>query len=576
MHNSEFVKRIRHFHPRAMAVAFLIASASEVDQFVPMAFDIAQRLDQPLAVLYPASEPEPSPAPKSAKRESKDAADTAAESSLPRFRVRTSFAELLEQAIQQHLHEHPTTPIQVATFEIPRDAVEIRHWINDPPETESFGRFRVETFFIPQRRGESDEAVYLAKNRLFETLPCETVYLAVNDDQAAPLPLAKIGSGGSSQPGENVARRLARRLSLQRPAHVDLTNRDPELNCLILGISGKASQTRIDNNKTWNEWRKDRELPVAMVVNPADSMLDRHLWELDNWIRVVFADYQMNRADREKLSGELTEGTRHSPEFILFIGISTLLACVGLLQDAPAVVIGAMLVAPLMTPLLGAGLAMIQGNRPLFLTAMRATVTGSLIAFFIGLLVGCLSLSVPAGLFPDSQLRLTGQMISRSHPNILDPLIGLAGGLAGGFAVGRDKKIGALAGVAIAAALVPPLATSGLEAVIVVAATVMVGSPAVLFELVTSDPADVLARTELIVDDPGPTDTVRLVFAPLALFLMNACAVILGAYVGMRLVGMHRTTFPKESKQWVTVAGIVLLLAVIFLLMAIPLVAFYA
>ena len=172
-----------------------------------------------------------------------------------------------------------------------------------------------------------------------------------------------------------------------------------------------------------------------------------------------------------------------------------------------------------------------------------------------------------------SQLRLTGEMIARSQPNLLDPFIGLAGGLAGGFAIGRDKKIGALAGVAIAAALVPPIATAGLEFVICIAAAVHDGSMATFFQLLTDDPLkhldSVLVDVELA-KRPSATTNARLVLAPFALFAMNACAVILGANLGLRLVGMHRTTYPKQTKRWVGVTATLLLLAVIALLMSIP------
>ncbi len=85
----------------------------------------------------------------------------------------------------------------------------------------------------------------------------------------------------------------------------------------------------------------------------------------------------------------------------------------------------------------------------------------------------------------------------------------------------------------------------------------------------------------ILIADPSEADrksthSVRLVLAPLALFLMNACTVILGAFLGLRLVGMHRTMFPKESQRWVSVAALVLITALLCLLMLVPVVAFYA
>jgi uncharacterized hydrophobic protein (TIGR00271 family) len=241
--------------------------------------------------------------------------------------------------------------------------------------------------------------------------------------------------------------------------------------------------------------------------------------------------------------------------------VATSLASIGLIQDSPAVIIGAMLVAPLMTPLLGAGLSMIQGNIRLLNQAIRATLMGVSLSLLIGASVGCLVMAMPGRLFLDAPIHLTDEMISRSHPNLLDPLIGLAAGLAGGFALGRDKKVGAVAGVAIAAALVPPIATAGLEASIV--------GPAILQrtielqELFVAD-ADTLADAGLIVETHKPFRQVSLIAGPLILFAMNACTVVIGAFLGLRIVGMHRTMYPKKSKPWVVAVSIMLISAISF------------
>ena len=73
---------------------------------------------------------------------------------------------------------------------------------------------------------------------------------------------------------------------------------------------------------------------------------------------------------RIALVNQLQDESRWSFDFFALIALSTAIAALGLLQDSAAVVIGAMLVAPLMTPLLGAGLAVAQGNLPLVTTAV--------------------------------------------------------------------------------------------------------------------------------------------------------------------------------------------------------------
>jgi uncharacterized hydrophobic protein (TIGR00271 family) len=132
------------------------------------------------------------------------------------------------------------------------------------------------------------------------------------------------------------------------------------------------------------------------------------------------------------------------------------LAAFGLLQDSAAVIIGAMLIAPLMTPIIGAGLALTQGNRPLFQSAIRTVLLGFLGALVASVLFGWLVL-----LFQEP--KITDEMWSRCRPSPLDFCVGLVGGIAASYARTRSHLSSALAGAAIAAALVPPISTAGLQ-----------------------------------------------------------------------------------------------------------------
>ena len=111
-----------------------------------------------------------------------------------------------------------------------------------------------------------------------------------------------------------------------------------------------------------------------------------------------------------------------------------------------------------MTPLVGMGFALVQGNEKLIRRAMRSVVFGFAVAFAISVLLGLI--------IPNSQIYLDGnlnsEMASRCGPNFLDLVVALVSGIAGAYATGRPNLISALPGVAIAAALVPPIATSGI------------------------------------------------------------------------------------------------------------------
>jgi uncharacterized hydrophobic protein (TIGR00271 family) len=120
------------------------------------------------------------------------------------------------------------------------------------------------------------------------------------------------------------------------------------------------------------------------------------------------------------------------------------------------VIIGAMLVAPLMAAIFGLSLGVVRGDLRLLRRAASATLRGMLLAIAVGLLVGTLySMFVPRTT-PQSQI------LGRTQPNLLDLGVALASGAAGAYALCRKEVSTSLPGVAIAAALVPPLAVMGL------------------------------------------------------------------------------------------------------------------
>lgn len=138
-------------------------------------------------------------------------------------------------------------------------------------------------------------------------------------------------------------------------------------------------------------------------------------------------------------------------DFFVLIVLSSIIASLGLLQNSAAVIIGAMLVAPLMSPILAIAMGMVLGELHVLRTAFEATIKGALLAIFVAMLMTILS-PVETN---------TPQIMARTAPNVLDLVIALASGAAAGYAMSREELSAALPGVAIAAALVPPLAVIG-------------------------------------------------------------------------------------------------------------------
>ena len=192
-------------------------------------------------------------------------------------------------------------------------------------------------------------------------------------------------------------------------------------------------------------------VPVS-IIRVAVPLSDRFWSRLKDWVRSRVP--QLDREHRVTLVDRLQENSKFNFDFVALISLSTLIAALGLARDSGAVVIGAMLVAPLMTPLVGMGFALVQGNVKLIRNAFKSVVFGFAVALAIGAVLG-LFLRI-------FHFDITEQMRDRGGPNFLDIVIALASGVAGAYAMGRPNLISALPGVAIAAALVPPIATSGL------------------------------------------------------------------------------------------------------------------
>lgn len=137
---------------------------------------------------------------------------------------------------------------------------------------------------------------------------------------------------------------------------------------------------------------------------------------------------------------------------VLTVG-SSLIATLGLLANSAAVVIGAMVVAPWILPLQAMAFQVLRGRLPDFLQALRTLLLGVVIGLGVSVLVGSM-VALPS--FGD-------EVIARTDPNLLDLGVALAAGGVAMFAKLRKEAISALAGLAIAVALVPPICVAGLS-----------------------------------------------------------------------------------------------------------------
>lgn len=161
---------------------------------------------------------------------------------------------------------------------------------------------------------------------------------------------------------------------------------------------------------------------------------------------------RLNVEEQLDLREAMRDSARPGANFFVLIVLSSIIAALGLLLNSAAVVIGAMLVAPLMSPILGFSLGMVLGDVRLVRLSIEAMFKGVVLALMIAVLIGLAS-----------PIRdLTQEIMLRTQPTLLDLAVALASGMAGAYALSRAEVSAALPGVAIAAALLPPLSAAGL------------------------------------------------------------------------------------------------------------------
>ncbi len=199
-------------------------------------------------------------------------------------------------------------------------------------------------------------------------------------------------------------------------------------------------------------------LPVAVARQSARPVLlvkhyegTRRFWLRRAWEVLSGPFPSLPPLERSEIYQQMRRAAHPSVDFFILITLSAMIATLGLLQGSPAVIIGAMLVAPLMSPILSMGMSIVQGDLRMLRVSARSTLSGIALAIGVSIIITFITPATIA----------TAEILARTRPNLLDLLVALASGAAGGYAIARKEVASALPGVAIAAALVPPLCVVG-------------------------------------------------------------------------------------------------------------------
>ncbi len=157
------------------------------------------------------------------------------------------------------------------------------------------------------------------------------------------------------------------------------------------------------------------------------------------------------RISREELYAGILQTVNVSPVFIVLVILSSVVAAIGLLRGSPAVIIAAMVIAPMLGPNMALSLSVTLADLPLAVKAIRAEVAGTAAALAFSVLAGLLLNVDPSA----------AEVASRTHAYLGDVILALASGVAGALAFTTNQATW-LVGVMVAAALLPPLVTGGM------------------------------------------------------------------------------------------------------------------
>ena len=152
------------------------------------------------------------------------------------------------------------------------------------------------------------------------------------------------------------------------------------------------------------------------------------------------------------LFSNLRQEATASSAYVTLLILATMIATLGLFIGSSSVIIGAMLLAPLMQPIVSMSMGVLRQDEAVFKSALKTLAIGVLIVLVTAMVIAYLT--------PIREL--SDEMAARLSPTLLDLFVAIVSGVAAAYVKNDEKILSSLAGVAIAVALVPPLAVSGI------------------------------------------------------------------------------------------------------------------
>jgi uncharacterized hydrophobic protein (TIGR00271 family) len=162
--------------------------------------------------------------------------------------------------------------------------------------------------------------------------------------------------------------------------------------------------------------------------------------------------FEVSDQRKSAIYADIQQGCNLRFNYYVLLLLSALIAAFGLIADSPAVVIGAMLISPLMTPIFGISISLVSGDTVLLRQSLLAEAGGIILAVLASFILGISPLT----------FEMTQEILNRTSPNLLDLFVALLAGFAGCMAMIDERINPILPGIAISTSLTPPLAACGL------------------------------------------------------------------------------------------------------------------
>lgn len=304
---------------------------------------------------------------------------------------------------------------------------------------------------VPMNGGVGSRAAAVVASRLARIHDIEAEALFVVDDTDLEKKAA--------QALDNILRELPETGSMKRTvirakaAEEAVVSRAGEDTWLVVGMTERRTD--------FDQWlhgmpaaalsRRQNPLLLTTSLRRANYGHFRgRLQKMMGWLRPI-----LTRPEREEIL-HLTDGASAvTLDYLTLIIAAAMIACLGLILNSGAVIIGAMLVAPLMQPLVAIASGLVAADFRIVRHGLRTLIIGMVAALIVALLVGWFNTGHPP----------TPEMLSRGRPSLPDIFVALASGVIAAYGMARKNISSALAGVAVAAALMPPWCTFGLALV---------------------------------------------------------------------------------------------------------------